>query len=123
MPRPLLDIDEKLVADLAFDGASNREIAAIVGCDESTIRDRFPALLTKRRAERRIWLRAAQNKAVNDGNITMAIFLGKQELEQSDKSEVKQTGQASPVVILPAKDIHGPEASSGAADAVPVVDG
>lgn len=88
MGRPLLDIDEKLVADLAFQGASNREIAAIVGCDDKTIANRFSALLTKRRAQRRLWIRSLQNQAAQEKQPTMLVWLGKNELDQTDRKIV-----------------------------------
>lgn len=89
MSRQKLDFDEKTIAKLALDGASNRDIAALLGCDESTIRDRFPALLHKKRAERRMEIRKAQFKSMKDGNSTMLVWLGKQELNQTDKIETK----------------------------------
>lgn len=85
MAPPLANIDETKVADLAFKGASNREIAAMLGVDEGTIRNRCSAILTKRRAERRIALKSAQFAAALDGNPTMLIWLGKNELDQTDK--------------------------------------
>jgi hypothetical protein len=96
MSRPLADIDEEKVARLARDGASNREIAALVGCDEGTIRGRFSALVTKKRAERRVWLRARQNKSADEGNVTMLIWLGKQELDQADKAPAQPPSEDPP---------------------------
>lgn len=96
MSRALADIDEVEVARLARDGASNREIAALVGCDEGTIRGRFSATVTKMRAERRIWLRARQNKLADEGNVTMLIWLGKNELEQTDRAAAQPPAEDPP---------------------------
>jgi DNA-binding CsgD family transcriptional regulator len=85
MARPPLDLDEARVAQLAFEGASNREIADILGCDHKTIENRFSPLLRKKRAERRTGLRKAQTDAAMAGDRTMLVWLGKQELGQTDK--------------------------------------
>jgi DNA-directed RNA polymerase specialized sigma24 family protein len=47
---PPKELDEDLVAQLAFEGASDRDIAAILGCDHTTIANRFSPILKKRRA-------------------------------------------------------------------------
>ena len=39
--RPPLDIDEKVVEDMALDGNAIAHIADYFGCDESTIRKRI----------------------------------------------------------------------------------
>jgi DNA-binding NarL/FixJ family response regulator len=53
MPRKKLDIDEKQVQELARLGASNVDIAKVVGCSEGTIRARFFEIVDLGRAERR----------------------------------------------------------------------
>jgi DNA-binding CsgD family transcriptional regulator len=88
MGRPKKDIDEKQVAKLAKEGASNRDIAALLDCTEDTIRKRFLAILTKGRAERRMEIRRKQTASMRKGNIAMLIWLGKQELDQADRSAV-----------------------------------
>ncbi len=104
--RKLLNIDPKQVEQFASVGATNVEIAEIMGCDEGTIRKRFSENLTKGRASRKIRLRQAQWKSAlgqeeirdNQGNIiqqyipqnvTMLIWLGKNELGQTDKTEIE----------------------------------
>ena len=89
MGRKKLDISEETVAAMAFAGSPTVEIAEFLGCDEGTIRKRFSEILTKGRASRRIKLRQAQLKAAMGGNVTMLIFLGKQELGQKDTIELK----------------------------------
>ena len=66
-------------------GASNRDIAAVLGCDEGTIRNRCSALLRKKRAERRIAIHEAQQKAIAEGNPTMLVWMGKVVLKQVEK--------------------------------------
>jgi DNA-binding CsgD family transcriptional regulator len=90
--RPKLQLKEREIANYAKLGASNREIAGMMGCDEGTIRGRFSALLTKARSSRKISLRKLQWAAAKKGNPALLIFLGKNELEQTDKSAVEHTG-------------------------------
>jgi len=104
MARPKKVIDEELVAQLAFDGASNREIAAIVGCDDKTIANRFSALAAKKRAERRVQLRKAQTSAALAGNGTMLVWLGKQELDQRDRIVVQPPSDNTPRIKTPHYD-------------------
>ena len=89
MGRPRLDIDAVQVRKLARMGASNVDIADFFGCDEGTIRRRFSENLTKGRAERKLALRAWQWRAAEAGNVAMLIWLGKQELGQSDRVEAR----------------------------------
>ncbi len=67
------------------------------GCSEATIRQRFFDSVTKGRAERKITLHQRQYEAADGGNIAMLIWLGKQELGQSDKIEQKHLVRATVV--------------------------
>ena len=96
MGRTRIDIDEKKVLRLAKLGATNTDIAYVVGCSENVIRARFGEIVAKGRATRRNSLRRWQWKAASEGNIAMMIWLGKQYLDQSEKSEVK--GEVTTVV-------------------------
>lgn len=104
MGRPKKDIDEDKVAGLAFDGASDREIGDILGCDHKTVANRFSPILRKKRAERRLRLRIAQTEAAIAGNGTMLVWLGKQELEQRDSIQVQQSTEEKPRITTPAYD-------------------
>lgn len=85
--KPLLDIDAAQVEKLARYGCSNVTIADFFGCSEATIRGRFCEAVAKGRANRRITLHQRQFEAADNGNIAMLIWLGKQDLGQSDKVE------------------------------------
>ena len=87
--RPRLDIDADLVERLAERFCTYSEIAAIISCDESTIRKRFPEIVAKGREKGKKILRGWQLKAAENGNATMLIWLGKQYLEQTDEIKVK----------------------------------
>jgi hypothetical protein len=70
---------------MALSGCSNVEIASALGCSDEHIRTRFLEVLAKARSTRRWRLRKMQNKAASRGNVQMLIWLGKNELEQSDR--------------------------------------
>lgn len=88
MGRPQREFTQKDIEMLemyAQVGASNVEIAAALGCDESIIRRRFAENLAKARSRLKHTLRKAQIKKALSGNVGMLIWLGKQMLGQSDK--------------------------------------
>lgn len=93
MARPKLPIDPKVVQNYAKLGATNVEIAGLYGCDEGTIRKGYSEYLVKGRSERNIRLRQRQYRLAMKGNPVMLIWLGKQDLGQSDKQkqDVSQT--------------------------------
>lgn len=90
--RPPKDLDEQRVDQLAYQGCRNSEIAYILGVDDMTIAHRFSTILTKARARRRAELRMKQFEKAMQGDTTMLIWLGKNELKQTDKAEQKLGG-------------------------------
>lgn len=93
--RPKKKLDEREIARLAKVGASYRLIAQIVGCDESTLRDRFPALVRGKSAEGRVELLEAQHKLAVGGDGRMLVWLGRNRLKQTDQPP---EGPAAPPV-------------------------
>ena len=87
MSRAKTPVDEKEVYNLAKVGATNKEIGDCVGIDESRVRRRFADLLLKARGNNKIRLRQLQYAQAEEGNVTMLIWLGKNMLGQSDKTE------------------------------------
>ena len=89
--RPKREYSPEQIAEierLAYNNLHDRTIAELVGIPKSTLIDNFRTTIDKKRAEHRRDLRLAQNKAaIEDGNITMQIFLGKNDLEQTDRQE------------------------------------
>ncbi len=76
----------------AFDGCQNGTIATLMGWADAFISERndIRKRLTKKRAERKVWLRQTQDQHAEGGNgAAMSIFLGKNELGQTDKTEVE----------------------------------
>ena len=86
MARPKIKIDEDEVARLALLNCHTRTIAKILGYSENTIRRRCGALIEEKRAEHRAELRKAQyEKATIGKDAGLLMFLGKNELDQTDK--------------------------------------
>lgn len=85
MGRRKKEVDEAILAELIVQGATDREIGDILGINHTTVTNRFSPIIKKKRAERRIALRKAQYDNAIAGNATLLIWLGKQELEQTDK--------------------------------------
>jgi len=88
------NIDTEDVERLAGFGCTNIEIASWFGCDESHIRKNYSEYLTKGREKGKIRLRQIQWKlAMGDEdtppNATMLIWLGKNLLGQTDKTEIE----------------------------------
>jgi len=90
--RPKVPLDEDAIAQMALDGAKNTDIADRLGVDEGTIRKGYSEILRKKRAERRMNLRRKQYEKAIRGDTVMLIWLGKNELDQSDKQETKHSG-------------------------------
>jgi len=90
MARPKkYDIDTAQVEKLAGYGCTNIEIASFYGCDESLIRKSYSEYLTKGREKGKIRLRQMQWTSAGNGNVAMLIWLGKQLLGQTDKTEIE----------------------------------
>ena len=87
MPRPRIDIDPLKVEAFTKLGSPASEIADFLGVSESTIRRKFPKLLAKSRAVRRMKLREFQWNQAKDGSVPMLIFLGTEELGQGQEAE------------------------------------
>ena len=87
MARPTLEIDPERVLELAQLGVPVVDIAASFGCDRSVLYRRFGRVIGRGKALRKLALREAQWRAVEAGDVRMLIWLGKQELGQSDKGQ------------------------------------
>lgn len=90
MPRQPLDIDPELVTKLASFGLVTEEIAAVAGCSKDTIERRFMEDMELGRQKRNASLRRKQFEVAMKGNTGMLIWLGKQYLDQRDRSEVSR---------------------------------
>ena len=88
MARPKLNIDPKKVEDLAAIFCSNETIAKLLGCSADTIERRFAGALEKGREKGKMNLRNKQFEKAMEGNVVMLIWLGKQYLDQKERTEV-----------------------------------
>ena len=91
----------KKMEDLAFSGCQNNTIATLLDIPMMMLQDRpeLLKLLTKKRCERKLWLRQTQDEHA-ESNHGMAIFLGKNELGQADKQEIEHSGN---IILEPPK--------------------
>src|SRR3954470_15413821 len=88
--RPRHEIDLELVKKLAAIACTDEEIASIVGVSHETFKRRkrepdFAEMITQARSKGKASLRRIQYQLAEQGNATMAIFLGKNWLGQRDK--------------------------------------
>jgi hypothetical protein len=112
------DIDAELIRKLAGIQCTHAEIAQVVGCSESHIDKKYGPQISDWREAGKASLRRKQWEKAMDGNITMLIWLGKQYLDQSDRTINDATFEPIEIII-------GPPASQNrisAAGAVPLLD-
>lgn len=97
MARPKkYNIEPEQIQKLASYGCTNIEIADFFGCDESTIRKSYSENLTKGRTMGKLRLRQIQWKIAENGNCSMAIWLGKNMLGQKDGGTVSENDEPLP---------------------------
>ena len=96
--RPRAKIDLAQIQTLAQIQCTDYEIALVIGVSEKTIERRkkaggdFLEAYEKGRSEGRTSLRKWQFEAAKNKNITMLIWLGKQYLGQTDKTDLLSDG-------------------------------
>jgi len=86
-PAKKYNIDPKEVEKLASYGCTKTEVADFYGCNESLIRRSYGESYKKGLTNGKIRLRQCQRKYAYSGNAALLIWLGKQELGQTDKVE------------------------------------
>lgn len=88
--RPRFEIDYEAVKKLAGIQCTQSEIAAWLGCSVDTLlRDEKFCEIYKSGIENgKMSLRRHQWRALEEGNTTMLVWLGKQYLRQSEKQEI-----------------------------------
>lgn len=80
----LLLLTPAAIAEAAETGCTDQEIAALSGVTDETLRKRHRRELEYGRAKRRYELRTKQYEQAKAGNGTMLVWLGKNDLGQSD---------------------------------------
>jgi hypothetical protein len=95
--RPKVDIDWDKVGKMLEAGASAEGIAATIGCDRAVLYRRcetdnkvpFTTFSQEKKAKGDELLRTKQFQVAMAGDKTMLIWLGKQRLDQREKSETE----------------------------------
>lgn len=95
--RPRLEFDLRQVAELGKIQSTQPELAAVLGCGLSTVKDRlakddaFSTAYRRGLETGKSSLRRLQWKSALAGNVVMQIWLGKQYLDQRDQQAVEVT--------------------------------
>ena len=92
------DIPPEKVKMLASFGCTYIEIGKYFGCSEKVIRTRFRTEFEQGKEEMKLTLRQLQWKNAQNGNTALLIFLGKNYLNQTDKSQVDMSGNLEKVL-------------------------
>lgn len=90
MGRPRLQLDIGKIELAASYGLTVPEIALLMGCGDSILYEQYVEYMDRGRANLCQSLKRKQVEVALAGNTTMLMWLGKQYLGQSDKTEVKQ---------------------------------
>ena len=104
MARPKKQIDRAIVERLANRQCPTSEIAAVVGCAVNTLKRRFGRHLPLWREAGKNVIRSKQWEAMEKGNTTMLIWLGKQYLGQADQAKIETTQKPFDPITLYAND-------------------
>jgi hypothetical protein len=97
-PKPM-PLDYDMIERLAQRFSTVEDIESILDLGEGTLRKRMPkdpklsGAIKRGTGIGRGCLRARQYASAMEGNVTMQIWLGKNELGQSDKTETRLTGK------------------------------
>lgn len=86
--RPRKRVNPEQVEAFASAGCTNEEIGALLGVSDDLLVRRFADHIKKGRAFGKGRLRSKQYAEAMNGNVTMLIWLGKQMLGQTDRSDV-----------------------------------
>lgn len=97
--RKLIKIDEEQVEKLAAMHCTIPEIASFFNVNEKTIDRRFAPIIRKGKEKGKIKLRRLQWRQAEEGSYSMAIWLGKQYLGQTDKVEGAGMGDIHITVV------------------------
>lgn len=93
MARPKIEIDYNLCENLAKIQCTQEEIAQMIGVSTRTLQrdEEFCRIYKKGMDQGKMSIRRQQFKSAESGNVTMQIWLGKQYLNQRDRSEIDTT--------------------------------
>ena len=108
MGRPKIEVDLSQLEAFCQVLCTQEEIALFLGCSIDTLNRRlkesvgktFADFYKKHRTGGKMSLRRAQYKAAIDGNATMLIWMGKQNMGQKDKPDGDDISEPLPVSII-----------------------
>lgn len=89
MARPPKPVDENLLRKLAAIHCNQEEMASCLGVSVDTLQRRFAAQIKTARDEGKMSLRRKMWELALNGNVTILIWLSKNELGMTDKVEQK----------------------------------
>lgn len=89
MARPLKPVDENLLRKLAAIHCNQDEMASVLGVSVDTLHRRFAEQIKDARNEGKMSLRRKMWEMALGGNVTILIWLSKNELGMTDKIEQK----------------------------------
>lgn len=116
--RPRKVIDPETIRELAYNGNTDTDIGRIVGCSDQHLINHYRDVIDDARAELRNDLRIAQVKCALKGDRQMLIWLGKQYLDQSDRTITDGSFEPIEVIIGP----PAPQNRVGPTGAIPLLD-
>lgn len=99
MPRQKKPISEEQVEKLAAINCSYKEIASVVGCNESTLTRRFAQVIEKGRDVGKSSLKRKMWEIAMGGNVSMCIWLSKQMLGYRDKNEFEDISKPKEQIV------------------------
>jgi len=88
MARRRIEINEDNLEELAAMCCTMNEMAAYFDCSVDTLERNYADAIKKGRDRGKTSIRREQYKAAMNGNITMLIWLGKQLLDQQDRTQL-----------------------------------
>lgn len=94
MARPRKVIDEALLRKLAVIHCTQEEMASVVGVSVDTLHRRYAEQIKSGRDEGKMSLRRKMWELALSGNVSLLIWLSKNELGMSDKVEEKKEVKA-----------------------------
>ncbi len=85
--RPKIEVDEVLLEQLCEYGHTTPELAALLNCSEDTLERNYGHVMAEGKSRCKAKLRKKQVDMALAGNVTMLIWLGKNMMGQTDKTE------------------------------------
>jgi AraC-like DNA-binding protein len=107
--RPKIEIDEKILGNLAHIGCTIEEIGSILGVSARTLQRNFAEIITSNREKGKASLRKKMfDKAINKDNTMMQIWLSKNYLGMKERSIQETITEPLPLIIeAQAEDVNG----------------